>query len=57
MAGTGEESKANGTGGLTGMTTCCRTAMKGVGAAEKISFVDIGFRNRAYKGYKLVSHE
>lgn len=57
MAGTGEESGANGAGGLTGMTTCCRTATKRVGAAEKISFVDIGFRNGAYKGYKLESHE
>ena len=57
MAGTGEESGANGTGGLTWMTTCCRTATKGVGAAEKVSFVEIGLENGAYKGYKLGSHE
>ena len=57
MAGTGEESGANGTGGLTWMTTYCRTATKGVGAAEKVSFVEIGLENGAYKGYKLGSHE
>ena len=57
MAGTGEESGANGTGGLTGMTTCCCTIMKEAGATEKFSFVDIRLENGAYKGYKLGSHE
>ena len=57
MARTGKESGANGAGGLTGMTTCCRTIMKEAGAAEKFSFVDIRLENGAYKGYKLGSHE